>query len=167
MAPHVAIVTDSTSDMPADLATTESITMVPLTVTVGGETFRDGELSQAEFFDRMNAASALPTTSQPSVGAFAEAYSRLLEDASEVVSIHISSALSGTFEAACQAAASFPGRVHPFDSKNLSWGLGWQVLEAARAAADGATSADVLAVAERARERVRMIVGVDTLPNLA
>ncbi|MDO8915734.1 MAG: DegV family protein [Coriobacteriia bacterium] len=163
----VAIVTDSTSDLPRSLAEEHGITVVPLNVMFGSEVFQDGDLSQAEFFAKMNAAPKLPTTSQPSVGVFAEYYAKALEAASEVVAIHISEKLSGTIETARQAAEQFGGRVHVFDSRNLSGGLGLQVVAAARAAMAGARTEEVLKVAESARERVRMIVGVDKLDNLA
>jgi len=166
-AQRVAIVTDSTSDLPPGMAEEHGIIVVPLTVTVEGVTYHDGELSQEEYFARMNAAKDLPTTSQPSVGDFVETYTRALETASEVVSVHISSLLSGTIESATQAAAQFPGRVHIFDSRELSGGLGLQVVEAARAAAQGLSSQEILRVAESARDRVRMIVGLDKLDNLA
>lgn len=163
----VTVVTDSTSDLPSSLAAEHGIVVVPLNVMFGTEVFRDGELTQAEFFTRMNAAPALPTTSQPSVGVFAEYYAKALETASEVVAIHISERLSGTVGAARQAAERFGGKIHVFDSRNLSGGLGLQVVEAARAAMAGARSDEVLRVAESARDRVRMIVGVDKLDNLA
>ncbi len=162
----VAVVTDSTSDLPAAERERLGIRVVPLNVTIAGETLLDGVLTQAEFFERMAAAPQLPTTSQPSVGAFVEAYAEALEHAEEVVSIHISSDLSGTFESASAAAERFPGRVHVFDSRNLSMGLGFQVLAAARAAVAGASAADVLEHARRARDRVQMIVGLDKLDNL-
>jgi DegV family protein with EDD domain len=163
----VAIVTDSTADLPAELAAANNIVVVPLNVTIEGRTYQATELSQADFFARMNAAKELPTTSQASVGTFAEVYSRALETARDVVSIHISSGLSGTIDSAYAAAEQFGGRVHVFDSLNLSWGLGFQALEAARSAATGASVADVLEHTERIRERVRMIVGLDKLDNLA
>lgn len=166
-ASRVAIVTDSTSDLPRAMAEEHGIVVVPLLVTIEGVAYNDGDMTQEEFFRRMGAAKALPTTSQPPVGAFVEAYARALENAAAVVSIHISSALSGTVESARQAAEQFGDRVHVFDSLNLSWGLGWQVLEAARAAARGLHVGGVLEVAESARERVRMIVGVEKLDNLA
>lgn len=162
-----AVITDSTSDIPPQIAASLGITVVPLTVSFGTETFTDGDLSQAEFFARMNAAPALPTTSQPPVGAFVDAYERALETASHVLSIHISSKLSGTIESATQAAAQFGERVHVFDSRNLSMGLGFQVIEAARAARDGLTRDAALPLVESARARVRMLVGLDSLDNLA
>lgn len=163
----VAVVTDSTSDIPPALAAERGIQVVPLALQIGDKTYRDGDLSQAEFFRLMAAAPKLPTTSQPSVGEMVEAYGTALEDAEEVVAIHISSKLSGTIGSATKAAEEFAGRVHVFDSLNLSGGLAFQVLEAASAVASGATVEQVLARAASARDRVRMIVGVDKLDNLA
>jgi DegV family protein with EDD domain len=85
----VAVVTDSTADIPVDLAAANDIVVVPLNVTFGDRTYQATELSQAEFFTLMNASAKLPTTSQASVGTFADHYARALETAREVVSIHI------------------------------------------------------------------------------
>lgn len=164
---RVAVITDSTSDIPAPLAAECGLEVVPLTVTIDGDSFEDGSLTQEEFFARMKAAAKLPTTSQPAVGAFVDVYERALAKAEAVVSVHISSRLSGTIESARQAAERFGDRVHIFDSGNLSMGLGLQALEAARVAAEGASVQAVLAAAESARGRVRMIVGLDSLDNLA
>lgn len=163
----VRIVTDSTADLPAALAARYGIDIVPLSVSIGGETFPDGTLTQAEFFARMDAAPSLPKTSQPPVGAFHHVYADALETALEVVSVHISSHLSGTVESAGEAAKAFGGHVHVVDSLNLSWGLAFQVLEAARQAAQGAPAADVVAAVERVRDRAQLIVGLEKLDNLA
>jgi DegV family protein with EDD domain len=162
-----SVITDSTADIQADLAASKSVTVVPLSVTFGEETLPDGTLDQASFFERMATELKLPTTSQPSPGAFVEAYQRALETAPAVISIHISDKLSGTIESARQAAKEFSGRVHVFDSLNLSWGLGLQVMEAARMCAEGAQVEETLEALKRARERVRLIVGLDSLDNLA
>lgn len=162
-----AVVTDSTVDMDPAIALQNGITIVPLTVTFGDESFPDGTLSQQEFFDRMSIAPVLPTTSQPAMGAFVEAYTRALETVDSVVSVHISSLLSGTVESARAAAEQFDGRVHVFDSKNLSWGLAWQVLDAAHAASEGLTPEAALARLAIVRERVKLIVGLDSLNNLS
>ncbi|HSK47953.1 MAG TPA: DegV family protein, partial [Coriobacteriia bacterium] len=162
-----AIVTDSTSDISAELAAERGIDVVPLSVTIGDETMLDDTLTQTEFFERMASAPRLPTTSQPSVGAFVEVYERALAKAEEVLSIHISSKLSGTFDSATQAAAQFAGRVHVFDSRNLSWGLSLQVLEATAAAAQGLGVAATLERLESARDRTKLIVGLDSLDNHA
>jgi DegV family protein with EDD domain len=165
-APRFAVVTDSTADIAPDMARERCIDVVPLSVTINGETLLDGVLTQEEFFARMRTAPDLPTTSQPSAGAFAEAYERALKTAESVISIHISSNLSGTVEAARTAAQEFAGRVRVFDSLNLSWGCAWQVMDAANAARDGLGVPEALARLETVREQVKLIVGLDSLDNL-
>lgn len=167
-AQQVAVVTDSTCDIPAELAEAEGITVMKLFVLFpDGESFHDGELTQAEFFERMGRAKALPTTSQPPVGDFVKVYERLLDTFPHVVSVHISNRLSGTIESARQAAESFAGRVHVFDTLNLSTAAGWQAIEAARVAKRGAGPQEVLDALERFQGRVRHIVGLDKLDYLA
>jgi DegV family protein with EDD domain len=163
----VAIVTDSTADIEPSIAAARGVTVVPLSVSFGQETFLDDTLSQQEFFDRMKAAPQLPTTSQPSIGAFAEAFERALETADHVICVNVSSRLSGTIESARKAAEQFAGRVHVFDSRNLSWGLAWQVVGAADAAAEGLGPDAILVRLAELRDRVRLIVGLDSLDNLA
>jgi DegV family protein with EDD domain len=132
-----------------------------------GATFHDGELSQAEFFERMGRAKALPTTSQPPIGDFVAIYEELLKTFQSVVSVHVSGRLSGTIESALQAAKQVGDRVSVFDSLNLSTALGWQVLAAARAAKSGASVDEVMAAAEDVRGKVGHLVGIDKLDNLA
>lgn len=167
VAQEVAIVTDSTADIPIQMAAEHGVSVVPLAVMFGDETLPDGQLTQPEFFSRMGSEPQLPTTSQPSPGQFVEVYKRALETASSVVSIHISNHLSGTLDSARQAAAAFEGKVHVFDSLNLSWGLAMQVMEAARAAEEGLAPDEILGRVADVRDRVRMIVGLDSLNNLA
>ncbi|MDH4140273.1 MAG: DegV family protein [Coriobacteriia bacterium] len=162
----VAIVTDSTADLTREVCRRYGIRVVPLTLNIGDESIPDGTLSQAEFMRRMGAMERLPTTSQPSVGAFIDAYRSALETASHVVSVNISSKLSGTYSSARRAAEDLQGKVHVVDSKNLSWGLGLQVVEAAKAAVSGASVSDVVKRAEYARDRVQMLVGLDSMDNL-
>jgi DegV family protein with EDD domain len=164
----VAIVTDSTADIPPEMARDEGVTVIKLVTTFpDGTVVRDGDLTQGEFFDLMNAQRTLPTTSQPPLGEFAQTYERLLERFAHVVSIHVSNRLSGTLDAARQAAESFGGRVRVVDSLSVSWGLGWPVVIAARAAKAGAHVDEIVATVERARDRARFIVGLNTLENLA
>jgi DegV family protein with EDD domain len=163
----VCIITDSTSDMALGLAADLGVTIVPLNVSIDGETFTDGSISMAEFFARMNASKNLPKTSQPPVGAFVDAFEHALGRCHDVVCVTISSKLSGTFESAMEAARHVGERVHVFDSLNLSWGEGYQALAAARAAKSGATLAEITRVLEDARDRIHMVVGLDTLENLA
>lgn len=165
--PNFVVVTDSTADIAPDIAAAHGITVVPLSVSFGTETFPDQTLGQQEFFDRMRSAATLPTTSQPPVGAFADVYRAALERADHVISVHVSNRLSGTIESARQAAGQFSDKVHVFDSLNLSWGLGLQVIEAARSAAEGNSVDQALERLAKARESVRLIVGLDSLDNLA
>jgi len=165
---RVVVFTDTVADLPADLMAAEGIESIRLITTFpDGQVIRDGDLTQPEFFERMAQAAQLPTTSQPPVGEFMTAYESLLERFEHVVSVHVSHRLSGTIESAHQAASHFGDRVHVFDSLNLSTAEGWSVLEAARAAARGAGPDEVLAAAERVRPRVRHVVGLDKLDNLA
>ena len=161
------VITDSTSDMSPEIAAQHDIEVVPLSVAFGDETMLDGVLTQHEFFERMDASPQLPKTSQPPVGAFVEAYQRALEVHDQVLSVHISSKLSGTIESARQAAGQFAGRVQVIDSLNLSWALAYQVVEAAKVSAQGLTVDAAVERIEAIRDRVKIIVGLDSLENLA
>ncbi len=162
-----AVVTDSTADIPAAVCEEQGITVVRLNVNFGGESMLDGDLTQPEFFARMKASPALPTTSQPSVGAFVEVYEELLKTADQIVSIHISNKLSGTVESATQAAERFDGRVHVFDSLTLSAEEAFFVDDAVESAKAGLTPEAAIERLEAMRDRTNMIVGFDTLENLS
>ncbi len=118
----VKVVTDSTADIPQELARKLGITLVPLSVLVGDESFRDGiDITPNEFYKRLPNMEKIPTTSQPSPGFFLKAYEELTADGSFVISMHISSKLSGTYENAAIAARNFPaGRVRVVDSQTVS-----------------------------------------------
>lgn len=165
----VRIVTDSTCDLPAKLLGDLAVTVVPLTVAFGDESFLDGvEMQSNAFFDRMRAAPGLPKTSQPPVARFAEAYAPLLADGDEIVSIHLSEKLSGTLNSARLAVEQLPdpSRVTLVDSQQVSLGLGAIVVEAAKAARDGASASAVAALARALSGRVHIIAAVDTLEYL-
>jgi DegV family protein with EDD domain len=165
----VHVVTDSTSDIPQALRDALGITVVPLTVTFGEESFRDGvDMGSAAFFERLQTAKELPRTSQPSVEAFRETYRSLSDGAAEVLSIHVSSRLSGTINAASIAREELSGEVHIdlIDSYNVSLGLGAIVIEAAEAARAGAGMEEVGRVARSAMDRVRWYAFLDTLEYL-
>src|SRR5260370_2997847 len=136
----VAIVTDSTADLPSQLVKTRGITVVPLTLNFEGRSLLDGvEIRPSEFYRKLPNATTHPTTSQPSPGRFAEAYADLLNDHSEVVSIHISEKLSGTYASAVQGAEMVDAsRVHVIGSHLVSTSLGLLSLAAAGRATSGA-----------------------------
>ena len=165
--PSVGIVTDSTADIPRELAAELGITVVPLSVTLEGTTYLDGEMPLSEFLAKMAAVKQLPTTSQPPVGAFAEAFREKLKTCADVICITVSGKLSGTLESAAEAAREVGSRVHVLDSLNLSWGEGYQVMAAARAAARHATVDEIVRTFEQARSKMNIVVGLDSLDNLA
>jgi len=164
----VAIVTDSTADLPAQLVKTRGITVVPLTLNFEGRSLLDGvEIRPSEFYRKLPNATTHPTTSQPSAGRFAEAYADLLNDHSEVVSIHISEKLSGTYASAVQGAEMVDAsRVHVIDSQLVSMSLGLLTLAATEMVTQGA---DASAIARRVtdmREQVQTYFSVATLEFL-
>ena len=164
----VAIVTDSTADLPPLLATSRSITVVPLTLNFEGRALLDGvDIRPDEFYRRLPSATTHPTTSQPSTGRFAEAYSALLADHDAVVSLHISEKLSGTYESARQAAAmTDPERVRVVDSENVSMSLGLLALTASSLAASGADAETIEAKMVDMRPLVQTYFSVATLEFL-
>ena len=161
----MAIVTDSTADIPPEQAAALGITVIPALVTVGGKSYADGQgLVRSELYLGMASRRDLPTTASPSPMAFEAAYQRLLAGGAQgVVSIHVASQLSAIHAVATQAAKSFPGKVRVVDSGQLSLGLGFQVVEAAQAAAAGADPQSILQAAEAVRRRVRLVAMLDTL----
>jgi len=164
----VAIVTDSTADLPPQLVKQRSITVVPLTLNFEGRSLLDGvDIRPSEFYRKLPNATTHPTTSQPSPGRFAEAYAELLRDHDEVVSIHISEKLSGTYASAVQGAEmTDASRVRVVDSELVSMSLGLITLAASTIAAQGASAS---AIAERVsgmRDKVQTYFSVATLEFL-
>ena len=166
----VRVVTDSTCDLPASLAAELGITVVPLSVVFGDEApLLDGiDITPAVFYERLKTSSRLPKTSQPSVEAFRAAYELAAADGDEIVSIHVSSRLSGTLNSASIAREDVAPEVHVelIDSYNVSVGLGAIVLEAAEAARAGRSRDEVVAAARRTMDRVHVICLLDTLEYL-
>jgi len=165
---RIAIVTDSTADLVPELIAEHAVTVVPLTVNLDGQSYRDGvDITAAEFYQRLQRSSSHPTTSQPSPGQFQEAYERLLADHAEVVSIHISAKLSGTLGSAQQAAKMVgDDRVHVLDSQFASMPLAALALVAARRAAQDAGATEVIEDVIRVRDELRCYFAVSTLEYL-
>lgn len=165
---RVRVVTDSTADMDEETAARLGIVVVPLSVHWDKETYLDKvELPLDEFYRKLREEKGTPKTSQPSVGRFEEAYRLLLDEAEGIVSVHISRKISGTANAA-QTAASYvaPDRISVVDSRILSDPLGTLAVRVATAAADGASMADCLALAEALVPRLRLFAAMDTLEFL-
>ena len=164
----VAIVTDSTADLPPQLLKQRSITVVPLTLEFEGRSLLDGvDIRPSEFYRKLPNATTHPTTSQPSPGRFAAAYTELLRDHDEVVSIHISEKLSGTYASAVQGAEmTDANRVRVVDSQVVSMSLGLITLAASTMAADGATAAAIVERVSAMRDRIQTYFSVATLEFL-
>src|ERR1700686_3276956 len=166
--PSVAIVTDSTSDLPQALAASRSLTLVPLTLNLDGRSLLDGvDITAVEFYRRLPAATMHPTTSQPSAGRFAATYSALLKDHESIVSIHISEKLSGTVASARQAAdMTDPKRIRVIDSEVASMSLGLLTLVASTLASRGADPEAIEAKVIAMRPHLQTYFSVATLEFL-
>ena len=164
----VRVVTDSTADLPPALAEEMGITVVPLNVHFDDAVFLDGvDISPDEFYRRLVSSPNLPKTSQPAVGAFMETYQQLLTDADGIVSVHISSKVSGTYNAAQQAVAELGSNaIEVVDTLQASLALGLIAVAAARIAQSGASLPEVLAEAGSASQRARFFGLVETLEYL-
>jgi len=160
-----AVVTDSTADIPIDTAESLNISVIPAVLTLDGETYLDGlDISRAEFYRRMPDLRTPPTTAVPSVLVFEETYQRLFEIGVErILSIHLSSNLSGMVNTAKQAAHNFDDRVKVFDSRQLSLGVGFQAIEAAQSVTKGLDFDQVVSTAKRYRERAYVVALIDRL----
>ncbi len=161
----VKIVTDSTADLPPELARELDITVVPLNVHFGEETFLDGvDLDADTFFERLVSASQLPTTSQPSPGVFLETYRELTQAGHQVISIHISDKLSGTLNSARHAVERLgDASVELIDSTQGSVGLGLAVTAVAKVVQQGASYEEALQTARTAIGEVQVFALLDTL----
>jgi DegV family protein with EDD domain len=168
---RVGVATDSTADLPPALASELGIAVVPCLVFWGQEELLDGvDLSPWEFYDRLAQSAELPRTSQPAVKSFVDAYRQLLEvdRCDAVASIHVAGNLSGTVNAAWAAAQSLPdpSRVDVIDSGQVSMGLGWAVIRAAKIARAGATLEELGQAVRDLLPRLRAAAMIDNLENL-
>lgn len=164
----IALVSDSTADLPPELASALNITIVPLEISLGGRVYRDGvDISTRELFHRVTAERLAPLTSQPSLGSFVRAYRRLVKRFQSIISVHLSSSFSGTFDAADLARRSLPGAdITVVDSGSFTLGLGLQVLAAARAAAAGRGKEEILRLLAAAARGAEILGVLDDLDFL-
>ncbi len=165
----VVLVTDSTADIPLETRQRLGIQMVPLKVSFGNESYLDNiELQPDEFYRRLKASSVLPTSSQPSPADFYEVFKKCIDEGHPVVSVHLSGAMSGTYQSAVIAKSMFDEEVDitVIDSRSASYGYGMIVVAAAELAARGASKDEVVAEVERLRKEMRLYFLVDTLEYL-
>lgn len=165
---RIAVVTDSVAMLPESLARELSIRVVPIVLTIGDRSYRDGiDLTTEEFYRLLRASEELPTTAAPSVGEFLRVFEEALTDAEAVVAVHVSSELTSVYRFALMAADQIPGgRVHVVDSQSATMAQGFVALAAARAARARADLETVLAAAADVRSRVRFFAFLETLEYL-
>lgn len=168
-----AVVCDSTSYLPPELISELGIERISLYVSLGGEQRPETEIDEyASFFTRLRESEEGATTSQPSVGDFISRFEPLISAGRDIVSIHLSAGISGTFESATQARQSMiddgiePSRIKIYDSRSACGGMGMAIIGAAREAAAGGDAEQVLGAAERVREELDMWFAIDTLEYL-
>ncbi len=164
----VAIITDSTANIPDSILNGLSIYTVPLQVIFGEKVYEDGiTIHPEEFYTRLQMNKLNPSTSQATPASFKNLYLHLLDEGFDILNIVISSKLSGTFDSAQQAMREFPGApIELVDSLSTSMALGFQVLTVAKAAAKGATLNECKALAEMALEKTGALFTVSTLEYL-
>ena len=161
----IALVTDSTCDLPFDLVTAYKIHVVPNILVIDGQSVEDNEAySRQDFYTQLPNVTTFPTTSTASVGTYQALYEQLFSDGFEqVLSIHCSQELSGIFNAACTAAHSVSDQVMVIDSRQVSLGLGFQVLEAVEAINQGISPGSIAEKLHQIRKRLRLVAMLDTL----
>ena len=168
----VTVVTDSTHYLPPELVASLRLHEVSLYVKLDGALRRESDMSDMPaFWELMRSGAALPTTSQPSIGDFVACYEPLLKAGQDIVSIHLSAGISGTYDSALQARAQlaengYDGRIEVLDSRTVCGGTGLELLAAAARARTGGSLAEVAAHAQAARDSLRIWFVLDTLEYL-
>lgn len=165
----IKLVTDSTAYLSEELVRQHDIRVVPLYVHFGETAFREGvDLSNGEFFARLKEAPVLPTTSQPSAGEFYQVFKELVDEGHEIITLTISSRLSGTWNSAMAAKEMLPeADISVVDSLSTSIGLQLMIQAAIEAVAAGATRQEVVDQIEQAKQNMKVLFVVDTLEYLA
>lgn len=164
----VAIITDSSAYLPEDIVDELGLHVVPLTLHWEDRSYRDGEDIRAEeFYERLEQADTIPTTSQTTVGEFERLFKDLLDKDYAVFAILISSGISGTYDSAIQAQSNFPDEtIEVMDSRLVSMALGFMVMTVARAAKKGAGLSECKALAQEVYPKIGVYFTVDTLKYL-
>src|SRR5512147_982416 len=166
----VAIVTDSTAYLPEDCLKQYHITITPLSVIWGEDTYRDGvDISPEKFYNRLTTSKTMPTTSQVTPGVMQETFKSLLEQGYDVLGIFLSSKISGTYQSGVQALdllGNVKGKIEVVDSLWTTMAMGWPVLTAARAADAGESLSECRKITENACANIGVLFVVETLEYL-
>ncbi len=163
---RIALVTDSTADLTEEIIKEYDIHVVPLKIRFKDEEYLDYEIAGDKFYELLTQAKELPATSQPSPEDFASIYRSLLEEYDEIISIHISSGLSGTLNSANIAKEKFGERIHIVDSKTISLGIGLMVVEAAKNIREGLSTLQIIEGLSTVRKNVEVLFTLNTLEYL-
>jgi DegV family protein with EDD domain len=168
MPASIALITDSTCDIPQPLIEQYGIVVIPQIVVWGEKMLRNRiDLNPEEFYRRLERDAHMPTSTQPSPGDFEKTYREAIaQGAKEIVILTVSSAMSGTYALAEQVGRQMEVPVHVIDSKGPTMSLGWQVLAAARCREGGGSASEMAAAADKARAKMVQIVCLDTLEYL-
>ena len=167
---HIAIITDTDSSLPLELAMKYKILQVPILIQFGNESFRDAfDINNSTLFTRIDREGKLPTTAAPSPGQFADTFKAAFDSgADSVLCFNISSEMSATFASARQAASMFTGkRIEVVDTYSLAMGQGYMILAAADAVAQGASIDEAIRAAEDVRSRTYIFGALSTLKYIA
>lgn len=164
----IAVMTDSTSYIPAKTREDLHIHMVPLSVTFGEETYREEiDITSEEFYKKLTEHKSLPTTSQPSIGYITDKLEQLAEDYDAVISVHLSSGISGTYETVVSAGAMVDGiDVYAFDSEVSCYVQAFYALEAVQLVKENKTPEEIIARLEQMKQNMKAYFMVDDLTNL-
>jgi len=166
----IAVVTDSTTYLPPELAKKHNISVAPQVLIWGDQTYKDGvDMQSGEFFTRLKSTKVMPTTSQVAVISFQEIFQDLVDKGYEVLALLVSSKLSGTVQSALQARDMMGlarDKVNVVDSQSVTMALGFQALAVARAIEAGASLKEAIALAEKSHEYTGVFFAVDTLEFL-
>ena len=165
---RIAVVTDSSASLPARLARDLGVKVVPIVLALNGQVLRDGiDITPGELYGLLRHSNHIPTTSAPSIGDFLRVYASAAETASGIVSIHMSSRLSATLDSAAAASQLVDDvQIRVLDCQTAAMGQGFVVMEAARAAAEGADLETVVARARAVASRIQLLASIDTLEYL-
>jgi DegV family protein with EDD domain len=164
----VRVVTESTADIPPEMAESLGITVVPTYIAFGSETYRDGvDLTKPQFYDRLIASRVIPTTATPPIGAYEEVFSSLSNETDGIISLQVDGKLSALYSVAAIAAQNVSQamgvRIEVVDTGQLTMGYGWMAVAAAEAARRGETLGQIVTLVEGMKPRARVLAILDTL----
>ncbi|WP_259549212.1 DegV family protein [Heyndrickxia sp. FSL K6-6286] len=162
------IVTDSTAYIPKDVREELNIHMIPLSVVIGGETYEEEiDITAGQFYEELKRQDRLPTSSQPSSGQFVALYEKLAKDYDAIISIHLSSGISGTYQGAVTAGTMVEGvKVYAYDSEISCMAQGFYAIDAAKMAAEGKSPEEIISRIDELKASLRAYFMVDDLSNL-